>query len=80
MLTQIQQISTYQTLVSRSPIILIGLALWAKFVENSTKLTWLKVTGYRITYSRVLRLIELQISLGRKVQIEVLQPNFKLLM
>ena len=31
-----------------------------KFVENSTKLTCLEITGYRIKYSTVLWLIELQ--------------------
>jgi len=60
-----------RTLISGSPVILIGLVLWAKFVEISTELTWLKVTGYRIKHSRVLWLIELQISLGRKVQTQV---------
>jgi hypothetical protein len=38
-----------------------------KFVENSTKLTCLEITGYRIKYSTVLWLIELQIRHGRKV-------------
>ena len=37
------------------------------FVENSTKLTCLAITGYRIKYSAVLWLIELQIRRGRKV-------------
>ena len=32
-----------------------------KFVENSTKPTYLDITGYRIKYSAVLRLLELQI-------------------
>jgi hypothetical protein len=35
---------------------------WGKFAENSTKLT-----GYRIKYSTVLWLLELQIRRGRKV-------------
>jgi hypothetical protein len=39
----------------------------AKFVENSTKLTSLEITGYQIKYSTVLWLIELQIRCGRKV-------------
>jgi len=43
------------------------LGLSGKFVENSTKLTCLKITGYRIKYSRVLWLQELQIRRGRKV-------------
>jgi hypothetical protein len=38
-----------------------------KFVENSTKLTCLEIIGYRIKYSTVLRLLELQIGRGRKV-------------
>ena len=39
----------------------------SKFGENYTKLTCLELTSYRIKYSSVLRLIELQISCGRKV-------------
>ena len=35
-----------------------------KFVENSTKLTCLEITGYRIKCSPVLWLLELQIRLG----------------
>jgi hypothetical protein len=42
------------------------LGLSGKFVENSTKLTCLEITGYRIKYSTVLWLIELQIRRGRK--------------
>jgi len=38
-----------------------------KFVQNSTKLAWLEIVGYRIKYSTVLWLLELQISRGRKV-------------
>jgi hypothetical protein len=38
-----------------------------KFVENSTKPTFLEITGCRIKYSTVLWLIELQIRRGRKV-------------
>jgi hypothetical protein len=38
-----------------------------KFVENPTKLTCLEITGYRIKYSTVLWLLELQIRRGRKV-------------
>jgi len=34
------------------------------FAENSTKITCLKITGYRIKYSRVLWLLELQIRCG----------------
>ena len=43
------------------------LGLSAKFAENSAKLTCLEITGYRIKYSTVLWLIELQIRRGRKV-------------
>jgi hypothetical protein len=39
----------------------------AKFVENSAKLNSLEITGYRIKYSRVLWLLELQIRRGLKV-------------
>jgi len=38
-----------------------------KFVENSTELTCLEITGYRIKYSTVLWLLELQNTRGRKV-------------
>jgi hypothetical protein len=37
-----------------------------KFVENSTKLTCLEITGYRIKYSTVLWFLELEIRRGRK--------------
>jgi len=43
------------------------LGLSGKFVENSTKLTCLEITGYRTKYSTVLWLLELQIRRGRKV-------------
>jgi hypothetical protein len=35
-----------------------------KFVENSTKLTCLEITGYRIQYSTMLWLLELKIRRG----------------
>ena len=38
-----------------------------KYVENSTKLICLLITGFRIKYSTVLWLLELQIRRGRKV-------------
>ena len=38
-----------------------------KTVENSTKLTCLEITSYRIQYSTVLWLIELQTRRGRRV-------------
>ena len=41
--------------------------LEGKFVENSTKLICLEITGYRIKYSTVLWLIELQIRRRRNV-------------
>jgi len=37
-----------------------------KFVDNSTKLTCLEITGYRIKYRTVLWLLELHIRRGRK--------------
>ena len=43
------------------------LGLSGKFVENSKKLTCLKITGYRIKYSTVLWVLELQIWRSRKV-------------
>jgi len=48
---------------------------WDKFVENSKKLTCLEITGYRIKYSRVLWLLELQIRHGRKVLMQVHTVN-----
>jgi hypothetical protein len=56
---------------SRTPlfqalVIRIGLA-WVKFFENSTKLTCLESTGYRIKYSTLLWLLQLQIRGGRMV-------------
>ena len=38
-----------------------------KFVKNATKLTCLEITRYRIKYSKVLWLIELQIRRCRKI-------------
>jgi hypothetical protein len=38
-----------------------------KSVENCTKLTCLETNGYRIKYSTVLWLVELQIRCGRRV-------------
>jgi len=48
---------------------------WGKFVENSTKLTCLEITGYRIKYGTVLWLLEPQIRRGRKVQTQVHTVN-----
>jgi hypothetical protein len=53
--------------LSRSPIIRIGLVLQFKCAENCTKLTCLEITGFRIKYSTVLWVLELQIRRGRKV-------------
>ena len=47
----------------------------SKFVENSTKLARLEITGYRIKYSTVLRLVELQIRRGRKVYTQIHTVN-----
>ena len=76
-------LSTYK--YSRTPLIrtlVIRIANYpdrlgplGKFVENSTKLTCLEITGYRIKYSTVLWLIELQIRCGRKVQTQVRTVN-----
>ena len=46
-----------------------------KFVENSTKLTYLEITSYRINHSTVLWLLELRIRRGRKVQTQVHAVN-----
>jgi hypothetical protein len=46
-----------------------------KFVKNSTKLTCLEITGYRIKYSTVLWLLELQIRHSHKVQTQVRTIN-----
>ena len=48
---------------------------WGKFVENSTKLTCLEITGYRIKYRIVLRLLELQIRRSRKIETQVHKTN-----
>ena len=65
------------TIYSRTPLIrtlLIRnadypdrLGLSGKSVKNSTKQICLQITGYRIKYSTVLWLTELQIRRGRKV-------------
>ena len=46
-----------------------------KFVENSTKLSCLEITSYRIKYSTVLWLIELQIRRGRQDYTQVHTVN-----
>ena len=56
-----------RTLVLRIANYLDRLGPSSKFVENSTELTYLETTGYRIKYSTVLWLLKLQIKRGRKV-------------
>jgi len=46
-----------------------------KFVENSTQLTCLEITCYRIKHNTVLCLLELQIRRGRKVHTQVHTVN-----
>jgi hypothetical protein len=48
-----------------------------KLVENCTKLIFLEITGYRIKYSTVLWLLELQIRRGLKLQTQVHTVNSK---
>jgi hypothetical protein len=59
---EIQQNSMYRN---------IGYPDWLgpldKFVDNSTKLTCLEITGYLIKYSTVLWLLELQMRHGKNV-------------
>ena len=68
MLIQTQQISTYQDADIRIVHYSDRLGPLGKIRREIYKINWLKVTGFRIKYSRVLWLIELQIGLGRKVQ------------
>jgi len=56
-----------RTLVIRVPNYPDRLGPLGKFVEISTKLTCLEITAYRMKYSTVLWLLELQIRLGRKI-------------
>jgi hypothetical protein len=46
-----------------------------KSVENSTKLTCLEISEYRIKYSTLLWLLELQIRYGRKVETQIHTVN-----
>ena len=72
-----KQTTRTENMYSRTPLIrklLIRIAnypdrmgLSGKFVENSTKLTCLDITGYQIKYSAGLWLIELHIIRVRKV-------------
>ena len=61
--------------LSGSPIIWIGFALRVNLSRILTKLSCLKITGYRIKYSTVLWLPEIQIRRGRKVQTSVRTVN-----
>jgi hypothetical protein len=56
-----------RTLVSRTTSYPDRLGPSSKFVENSPKLTCLEISSYRIKYSTVLWLTEIQIRRGRKV-------------
>jgi hypothetical protein len=60
--TQLQHYSTYPEAGYPDRFGLSG-----KFVDNSTKLTCLEITGNQIKYSTVLWFLELQIRRGRKV-------------
>jgi len=67
-----RQIGTCRTPLIRTVVIRTSnypdrLGPSGKFVENSTELTCPEITGYRIKYSTVLWLLELQIRHGRKV-------------
>jgi len=48
-------------------VIWISLAVGRKFLENSTQITCLEITGYRIKESTVFWLLYLQIRRGRKL-------------
>jgi hypothetical protein len=61
--------------LSGSPIIRICLALRLNLSRVLQKLTCLEITGYRIKYSTVLWLLELQISRGRKTLTQVYIVN-----
>jgi len=69
------QVQYSRTPLFRTLVIRIGWALTSKFFENSTKLTYLEVTGYRIRHSTVLWLLELQNRRGRKIQTQVQTVN-----
>jgi hypothetical protein len=57
------------------PFIRIGLTRSDKFVEDSTELTCLEISGYRIKYGTVLWLLEFQIRRVRKVWTKVRTVN-----
>jgi len=60
-----------RTLVIRNANYLDRLGPSCKYVENSIQLTCRESTGYRIKYSAVLWLLQLQIRRGRKVYTHV---------
>jgi hypothetical protein len=62
-----QQNSTYPEAVYPERQLYGSVRSFNKFVENSTKLTCLEITGYLIKYIRVLSLLELHIRHGRNV-------------
>ena len=64
-----------RNLVFRIAIYPNRLGLSVKFVNNSTKLTCLDITGYGLRYSAVLWLLEPQIRRGREVQTQVHTVN-----
>jgi len=52
-----------------------GLDPSGKYINKSKKGTCLEITGYRVKYSTVLWLLQLQIRRGRKVQVQVRTVN-----
>jgi hypothetical protein len=64
---KIQETPLIRTLVIRIADYLDRFGPSGKSVENSTKLTYLEITGDRINMSRALWLLELQIRRGRKI-------------
>jgi len=64
---QMRQNSTYPD--AGYPVRQLSGSAWpfVLFVENSTTLTCLEITGYRIKYGTVLWFLELQIRRGRNV-------------
>jgi hypothetical protein len=82
---QILPMSSVLLFVSRTPLIrtlVIPIADYPdrlrhsrKFVENSTKVTCLEISGYRVKYSTVLWLLKLQIRRSLKVNINSRTSN-----
>jgi hypothetical protein len=75
--TRQQFANTVKLHLSGPSIIRIGLALGVKLSRILQKLTCLEITGYRIKYNTVLRLLELQIRRGRKCEMQVRTVNSK---